>query len=164
MNLRSGLSTVSPISVRKLMTWAMKGEADRKSPSLYINHLFALFPAPPYIPLPKHLFHATKDFFLRYPARPPWNSFPFQPCAKKRKFHCPISCDTWSNHKASSHGQSVVLQPTIYEEKNRYTHNEIEQILRRWFLLVVHKKIGDCSIFLQSPIIFFNMKYILTDF
>ena len=59
---------------------------------------------------------------------------------------------------------SVVLQPTIYEEKNRYTHNEIEQILRRWFLLVVHKKIGDCSIFLQSPIIFFNMKYILTDF
>ena len=26
---------------------------------------------------------------------------------------------------------SVVLQPTIYEEKNRYTHNEIEQILHR---------------------------------
>ena len=26
---------------------------------------------------------------------------------------------------------SVALQPTIYEEKNRYTHNEIEQILHR---------------------------------
>ena len=26
---------------------------------------------------------------------------------------------------------SAVLQPTIYEDKNRYTHNEIEQILRR---------------------------------